>query len=124
MFTIAVSQHQLSLSVAGSKQITLHSSSQHYVDTQDNLLAYSISLIENVLKLHTKANIMHCDIKLQNVQWNGESKSVVLLDFGYAQRIEEVCPVLGTSGFEAPEVVQGQENTPKTDAFSEGRFPA
>jgi serine/threonine protein kinase len=92
----------------------------HFVNTRDELLVYAISLIGNVLKLHSKANILHCDLKPQHVIWNGTE--AILLDFGHAQIIGEVSPIPGTTGFEAPEVEQGQANTHSTDAFSVGKL--
>lgn len=93
---------------------------KHYVDTHDELLSYGTSLIENVSKLHSKARLLHCDLKPQNVVWNG--MDVIVLDFGHAQKIGEVSPVPGTDGFEAPEVKRGEVNTTSTDAFSVGKL--
>jgi serine/threonine protein kinase len=78
----------------------------HFVDTRDELPVYAISLIGNVLKLHSKANILHCDLKPQNVIWNGTD--AILLDSEHAQIIGDVSPIPGTTGFEAPEVERGQ----------------
>ena len=92
----------------------------HFAHRRDELMIYARSLINNVSKLHSKAKILHCDLKPENVVWNGTN--VLLLDFGRAQRIGEVVPVPGTSGFEAPEVEQGLANTCSTDAFSVGKL--
>lgn len=80
----------------------------------------TISLIDNVLKLHSQEKLLHCDLKPDNVIWNG--MDALILDFGHAQRIGEVSPVPGTYGFEAPEVKQGKVNTTSTDSFSFGRL--
>ena len=73
---------------------------------------YITSLLENAMKLQSNPNIFHCDMKPRNVVWNGTN--AVLLDFGRAQRVEQVLPVPGTEGFEAPEVEQGLANTYST----------
>ena len=92
----------------------------HFVETRDELLPYSLSVIENVSRLHSKGRILHCDLKPENVLWNGST--ITLLDFGHAQKVGEVSPVPGTSGYEAPEIAQGHPNTRLTDAFSVGKL--
>ena len=92
----------------------------HFVDAHEDLLVYAKSLVENVMKLHSNANSLHCDLKPQNVRV--DSTNAILLDFGHAQRIGQVSPVPCTEGFEAPEVVQGLVKSYSTDAFSVGKL--
>lgn len=56
----------------------------HFAEARDELPRFAISLVGNVLKLHSAASILHCDFKPHNVIWNGVVD--VLLDFGNAQR--------------------------------------
>jgi serine/threonine protein kinase len=86
----------------------------------DTLLAFAVSLIETVHKLHSAALILHCDLSPANVIWNG--KQVVLIDFGRAQPTHKAHSECGTKGFEAPELLEGKPHAPGTDAFSVGEI--
>jgi len=67
-------------------------------------------LLLEVQKLH-KINIAHLDLKLENIVYNEEDKSINLIDFGYSkitvkdgkeQKLTDVC---GTAEYVAPEIL-------------------
>ena len=58
------------------------------IDTiDDDVISFSVALLSTVKRLHSKAAILHCDLKPNNVRW---SKGVVkLIDFGRAQLLAD-----------------------------------
>jgi len=88
------------------------------IETIDQVLSFSVSLISAVGRMHSNAGVLHCDLKPSNVRWsNGVVK---LIDFGHAQLLAEAKPVPGTRGYEAPEVERGEVPTIASDAYSVG----
>ena len=88
------------------------------IQCEKDFLEYCKSLIETVLKLHKKAGLLHGDLKPRNVCW---SDGVVrLIDFGNAQKISSAVWSRGTKGFEAPEILNKEPCSTKTDAYSVG----
>jgi len=77
-------------------------------------------LLHNLKMLHGECNILHLDIKPDNIAINDDESAyeVCLVDFGMAQK--QTTPpkraLLGTPGFVSPE----REMTPKTDVFALG----
>ena len=89
------------------------------IHTIDDVISFSVALLSTVEKLHSKATVLHCDLKPNNVRW---SKGVVkLIDFGRAQLLAEAKNVPGTRGYEAPEVERGEVPSIASDAFSAGK---
>lgn len=89
------------------------------IRTIEDVVQFSESLIQSVMKLHDAAGLLHCDLKPANVRW---SKGVVsLIDFGHAQPINLAVWVPGTRGYQAPEIVDRMPCSVMTDAFSVGR---
>ena len=73
--------------------------------------AQVIKCISSALKyLHDK-NIMHRDIKPENLllKHDGDFHKVKLADFGFAYKSKEGTWYVGTGGYLAPELRQGQE---------------
>lgn len=89
------------------------------VTSPSELLAFSTSLITAVQTLHDKGSILHCDLKPDNIRWNG--CRVALIDFGSGQYIANAVWTPGTEGFEAPEILQRESCSTKSDAFSVGK---
>jgi serine/threonine protein kinase len=78
-------------------------------------------LIQAVRKLHD-VGILHCDIKPDNIAWDGEKRVVSLLDFGHAQLESGAKCREGTEGYDAPEVYrERQPNSRLSDTFSVGK---
>ena len=77
-------------------------------------------LLHNLKMLHGECNILHLDIKPDNIAINDDDSAyeVCLVDFGLAQKqtIPPKRALLGTPGFVSPE----REMTPKTDVFALG----
>ena len=89
------------------------------IDTIDDVIFFSIALLSTVERLHSKAAVLHCDLKPNNVRW---SKGVVkLIYFGRAQLLAEAKNVPGTRGYEAPEVERGEVPAIASDAYSAGK---
>lgn len=69
--------------------------------------------------------IVHCDLKLGNILWDGNAKSAVLMDWAAAthlptQKRSSSDPVLGTSQFMSYEHVTGQMLDARTDIYALG----
>ena len=65
----------------------------------------ALRIVMGVYSLH-KANIVHCDIKLENILVNLKDKKVKLIDFGFTKRIERDCSYIpqGTPVYASPEL--------------------
>ncbi len=93
---------------------------QDSIDNPEDFFQFCSSLIDTVMTLHNKAELLHCDLKPGNIRWN---KGVVrLLDFGHAQSRINTTWAPGTQGFEATEILNKMPCSAKTDAFSVGRI--
>jgi len=77
----------------------------HKVAGYDELVSYSLSLLQNTSRLHSKAGILHCDLKPDNSLWDVDQEKVNTIDFGHAQEEtgKSSSCVRGTQGFIAPE---------------------
>eukprot|EP00928_Gymnodinium_smaydae_P063524 TRINITY_DN47078_c0_g1_i1.p1 TRINITY_DN47078_c0_g1~~TRINITY_DN47078_c0_g1_i1.p1 ORF type:complete len:580 (+),score=105.34 TRINITY_DN47078_c0_g1_i1:181-1920(+) len=74
-----------------------------------------------VAYLH-RHNIVHCDIKLENVLFDGETGNVKLIDFGFSKTWDKqrvLWRSQGTMSYAAPEVLEGRF-TDKCDVWSLG----
>lgn len=79
-----------------------------------------MSLISAVKDLHEKASLLHCDIKPDNVLWDGTNTCIRLIDFGHSQSEMGAKFYPATEKFEAPEIINRQPHSHKTDAYSVG----
>ena len=68
-----------------------------------------------------EAGVVHGDLKPENVIVAPDGERVTLVDFGLAHRVGETQPERGgTLTYLAPEVVQGQAATPRSDVYALG----
>jgi serine/threonine protein kinase/Tol biopolymer transport system component len=67
-----------------------------------------------------RANLVHRDVKAQNVMLTPEGR-VVLMDFGAGRdRLHAALDLAGTPAYLAPEVARGEPATPRSDIYSLG----
>lgn len=57
----------------------------YHLSSQVGSVEFGTSLFENIYRLRSKADIVHYDLKLQNIAWYN---ILYLLDFGNAQEME------------------------------------
>ena len=109
-----------STSLCGTEYLVMATENirQDRIGTKGDLVKFFRSLIQTVELLHTEAQLLHGDLKLENLRWY--DGMVRLVDFGRAQPIHEAKNVRGTEGFEAPEILDGMPCSTKTDAFAVG----
>lgn len=95
-----------------------------------DFMAMARHLIYAVSSLHKK-RVVHCDIKPDNIVFDPGPRPgiLTLVDFGLAEIVkdgdEETDDYVGTSGWVAPEVLQGEmHNKMKTDVWACGRVLA
>jgi serine/threonine protein kinase len=86
-----------------------------------DVLPFAASLVSAVDDLHSKAGMLHCDIKPSNIRWDKEAKTVKLIDFGHAQFEVGAQSYRSTEGYEAPELLEWQCHSRRTDAYAVGR---
>jgi hypothetical protein len=84
------------------------------------LLALALGLAEALVAVHA-ADVLHRDVKPSNVLV--ENRQPVLIDFGLAQlsddsKLTHSGWLLGTPGYLAPEILYGDDPTPKADVHS------
>ena len=84
----------------------------------------SFNLVKGLSKLHDR-NILHRDLKLENVFMSSEELDSVpkIGDFGLSIKLErgESCSdMVGSMGYTAPEILKGDEYGLKADVFSLG----
>ncbi|OHT15644.1 CAMK family protein kinase [Tritrichomonas foetus] len=81
-------------------------------------------LLEALSYLYDKLNIIHCDIKADNVLLD-EFLDIKLIDFGFASHVNNSYQdrlIRGSPAYIAPEVFQGAHNTPSSEIWSLGIF--
>ncbi|MEJ7775306.1 MAG: serine/threonine-protein kinase [Nocardioidaceae bacterium] len=93
---------------------------QHGPIAGDDLIAFARGLAEALVAVHV-VDVLHRDVKPSNVLMEG--KNPVLIDFGLAQlsddsRLTHSGWLLGTPGYLAPEILYGDDPTPKADVHS------
>jgi len=89
--------------------------------TEADVIQFGINLC-NALSLCSKYNVIHRDIKPQNI-FVSQSGSYKLGDFGNSRRLEGVShtrSVSGTPNYNAPEVFSGREYDARVDIYSLG----
>ncbi|MDQ3484279.1 MAG: serine/threonine protein kinase [Actinomycetota bacterium] len=86
----------------------------------DDLIAFARGLAEALVAVHL-VDVLHRDVKPSNVLMEG--RNPVLIDFGLAQlsddsRLTHSGWLLGTPGYLAPEILYGDDPSPKADVHS------
>ncbi|EGR33279.1 protein kinase domain protein, partial [Ichthyophthirius multifiliis] len=104
---------------------------QDYIDNQKKLPEYEIKrilymILKGIQYLHQK-NIIHRDLKLENIIYQKETQTLKIIDFGlstYTYDIPYIFPKCGTPGYVAPEIAnQIDKNLAQnciSDIFSTG----
>jgi serine/threonine protein kinase len=84
------------------------------------VVAVGLELSRAVSAVH-RAGLIHRDIKAQNVMRSDDGR-IVLLDFGTGRRLDDEtsADLAGTPLYLAPEVLQGQPATVRSDVYSLG----
>lgn len=79
-----------------------------------------IELCRAVAAVHD-ASLLHCDIKTQNVAMSDDGR-IVLMDFGEGRDLAErqACDMTGTPLYLAPEVLNGQPASVRSDVYGVG----
>jgi len=68
-------------------------------------------------------NIVHRDLKTENMLFCKNKKFVKLIDFGFAKfchKVPQLSGIKGTPYFMSPEVVKGESHDKRTDLWSMG----
>jgi serine/threonine-protein kinase len=86
-------------------------------------IAYAIEIARGLSVAHAR-NMVHRDIKPQNILIDGEGRAK-LTDFGISRQLEQdgmtaTGRVLGTTDYVAPEQAMGRKVDPRTDIYSLG----
>jgi serine/threonine-protein kinase len=86
-------------------------------------IAYAIEIARGLAVAHAR-NMVHRDIKPQNILIDGEGRAK-LTDFGISRQLEQdgmtaTGRVLGTTDYVAPEQAMGRKVDPRTDIYSLG----
>ncbi|KDO32188.1 CAMK/CAMK1 protein kinase [Saprolegnia parasitica CBS 223.65] len=82
-------------------------------------------LLEALAYMHAR-DVVHRDLKLENLmlESTGENAALKIVDFGFAVQLPSkdavLTEVLGTPGYMAPEVIQGQPYSTPSDVWSAG----
>ena len=101
--------------------LSLHDHVQHRGPIEgEDLVVFARGLAEALVAVHM-ADVLHRDVKPSNVLIEG--RNPVLIDFGLAQlsddsKLTHSGWLLGTPGYLAPEILYGDDPTPKADVHS------
>lgn len=78
-------------------------------------------IIEALIKIHEK-NIIHRDIKLENIVYDAKTQELRLIDFGLSTMKDNInlFKKCGTPGYVAPEILRGEDYDEAVDYFSLG----
>jgi|GEM_PF-6571374 len=95
----------------------------------DQAVLMALRLFEELADLHSK-NILHLDIKPENMKWDAEFNRCRILDMGCSVKVppgqplqHEAFHIIGTINYLPPEIKQGKNNTfsDKGDVFAAGK---
>lgn len=95
----------------------------------DQAVLMSLRLFEELSDLHSK-NILHLDIKPENIKWDAEYNRCRILDMGCSVKVPAGQPlqhqafhIIGTEVYLPPEIRKGKDNTfsDKGDVFAAGK---
>lgn len=95
----------------------------------DQAVLMSLRLFEELADLHSK-NILHLDIKPENMKWDAEFNRCKILDMGCSVKVPAGQPlqhqafhIIGTEVYLPPEIRKGKDNTfsDKGDVFAAGK---
>ena len=87
------------------------------------------SIFEAVQKMHAE-NIVHADLKLENIIYDPETNTAVIIDFGFSMILPEskqdinLANLKGTPGFIAPEIIESRVYSKSSDMFAVGMILA
>ena len=79
------------------------------------------SVIQTLMQLHEK-QIIHRDIKLENIVYDSKSRQLRLIDFGLSTTKDNInlFRKCGTPGYVAPEILRNEDYDETVDYFSLG----
>jgi serine/threonine protein kinase len=88
--------------------LTNHVNKKIAISTQE-WLEICLEILRAVNDLHQKKGVLHCDIKLENILYDTQTKKLTLIDYGCALEYKENTPVvshesIGTGDYKAPEL--------------------
>lgn len=91
--------------------------------SEDEAAAFIKQILLGCKHMHEK-NIVHLDLKPENVMLTSkESQKIKLIDFGLSQKLvpgEDICEMMGTPEFVAPEVINYEPLHLNTDIWAVG----
>jgi serine/threonine protein kinase len=93
--------------------LTNHASKKIWIST-DEWLDICLAILRAVNELHQKKCVLHCDIKLENILYDTQTKKVSLIDYGCALEYKANTPVVspesvGTGDYKAPELNHNED---------------
>lgn len=90
---------------------------------EGEVIRFAMQMCDCIMLMHQR-NVMHRDIKLENIFWDDKDNVYKLSDFGMAKRAEynDVETVVYTDGYGAPEIVcrLGESYDKRADIYSLG----
>jgi serine/threonine-protein kinase len=124
LYGYTISSTKMIIIMEHAKGITLHDLISYYDIAYLNMLLICRQIASTMIYMHSK-NIIHCDMKPDNIIINPETYSIKLIDFGFSIQLDPSNTIVrgdpcGTTGYIAPEVMfHGQFGT-ACDVYSFG----